>query len=222
MYYVSFRKVRALHPPRSRSVLARRDCGGVRPRSHRAGLAQLAEHTQGGARTEFGCPHAPLWAVRGASVFCFLFWARRLSFWRWHPLRAGDRGAASCGASVPTQPPSAMDGSLRLPARGLPAAGRVAEVSPRAFARCGRPGHVGRFQGFRRLFSLAGSPGCPGASGSDRCAGAGTRDDNPRGYREAMDHAVAPRREQPSRHGAARAQQQQNAAQLWWPKYRVI
>ena len=204
--------MRALHPPRSRPLLAWRDCGGVRPRSHHAGLVQLAEHTQGGARTEFGCPHAPLWAVRGASVFCFLFWPQRLSFWRWHPLRAGDRGAASCGASVPTQPPNAMDGSLRLPARGLPAAGRVAEVSPRAFARCGRPGHVGRFQGFRRLFSLAGSPGCPGASGSDRCAGAGTRDDNPRGYREAMDHAVAPRREQPSRRGAARAEQQLNAA----------
>ena len=143
----------------------------------------------------------------------FLFWPRQLGFWRWRPLWAGDRGAASCGASVPTQPPSAMDGSLRLPARGLPAAGRVAEVSPRSFARCGRPGHVGRFQGFRRLFSMARSPGCPGASGSDRCVGAGTRDDNPRGYMEAMDHAVAPRREQPSRHGAARAQQQQNAAQ---------
>jgi len=146
--------------------------------------------------------------------FVSFFGRRQLSFWRWHPLRAGDRGAASCGASVPTQPPSAINGSLRLPARGLPAAGRVAEVSPRAFARCGRPGHmhVGRFQGFRRLFSLAGSPGCPGASGSDRCAGAGTRDDNPRGYMEAMDHAVAPRREQPSRRGAARAEQQLNAA----------
>jgi hypothetical protein len=200
MYYVSFRKVRALHPPRSRSLLARCDCGGVRPRSHRVGLAQLAEHTQGGAWTEFGCPHAPLWAVRGASVFCFLFWPRWLSFWRWHPLRAGDRGAASCGASMPTQPPSAINGSLRL------------RVSSRAFARCGRPGHVGRFQGLRRLFSLAGRPGCPGATGSDRCAGAGTRDNNPRGYREAMDHAVAPRREQPSRRGAARAEQHLNAA----------
>ena len=145
--------------------------------------------------------------------FVSFFGRRQLSFWRWHPLRAGDRGAASCGASVPTQPPSAMDGSLRLPARGLPAAGRVAEVSPRAFARCGRPGPVGRFQGFRRLFSLAGSPGCPGASGSNRCAGAGIRDDNPRGYKGAMDRALAHRREQPSRHGAARAQQQQNAAQ---------
>ena len=143
----------------------------------------------------------------------FLFWPRQLGFWRWRPLWAGDRGAASCGASVPTQPPSAMNGSLRLPARGLPAAGRVAEVSPRAFARCGRPGHVGRFQGFRRLFGLAGSPGCHGASGGDRCAGAGTRDDNPRGYRGAMARAVAPRHEQPPRQGAARAELQQNAEQ---------
>jgi hypothetical protein len=80
MYYVSFRKVRALHPLRSRSVLARRDCGGVRPRSHHAGLAQLAEHTEGGAWTEFGCPHAPLWAVRSAFVFTFRFLAPATRF----------------------------------------------------------------------------------------------------------------------------------------------
>jgi hypothetical protein len=35
------------------------------------------------------------------------------------------------GASAPTQPPSATKGSLRRIARCLPAAGRVAEVSPR-------------------------------------------------------------------------------------------
>ena len=155
-------------------------------------------------------------AVGCMGCFCILF--RFLApAARFLALASSASGRPRCGlsrgASVPTQPPSTINGSLMLPARGLPAAGRVAEVSPRAFARCGRPGHVGRFQGFRRLFSLAGSPGCPGASGSDRCAGAGTRDDNPRGYRGAMARAVAPRREQPSRHGAARAQQQQNAAQ---------
>jgi hypothetical protein len=104
MYYVSFRKVRALHPPRSRSLLARRDCGGVRPRSHRAGLAQLAEHTQGGARTEFGCPHAPLWAVRGASVFCFLFWPAAAEFLALAP-SAGGRprcGLVRCQRANPT------------------------------------------------------------------------------------------------------------------------
>ena len=80
MYYVSFRKVRALHPAWSRSLLVWRDCGGVRPRSHNAGLAQLAEHTPGGARTEFGCPHALLWAVRGASKFMFPFLALAAEF----------------------------------------------------------------------------------------------------------------------------------------------
>jgi hypothetical protein len=62
-------------PPQSRPLLAWCDRGGVRPRSHRARLVQLAEHTQGGARTEFGCMHAPLWAVRGASIFTFPFLA---------------------------------------------------------------------------------------------------------------------------------------------------
>ena len=108
----------------------------------------------------------------------FVFWPRQPGFWRWRPLWAGDRGAASCGASVPTQPPSAMNGSLRLPARGLPAAGRVAEVSPRAFARCGRPGPVGRFQGFRRLFGLAGRSVPPGRPGP----GVGVKKINVRPY----------------------------------------
>jgi hypothetical protein len=104
MYYVSFRKVRALHPPRSRSVLARRDCGGVRPRSHRAGLAQLAEHTQGGARTEFGCPHAPLWAVRGASVFTFPFLAPAAGFLALAPSVGGRPrcGLVRCQRANPT------------------------------------------------------------------------------------------------------------------------
>jgi hypothetical protein len=104
MYYVSFRKVRALHPPWSRSLLARHDCGGVRPRSHHAGLAQLAEHTQGGARKEFGCPHAPLWAVRGASVFCFLFWPVAAEFLALAP-SAGGRpwcGLVWCQRANPT------------------------------------------------------------------------------------------------------------------------
>ena len=94
MYYGSFRKVRALHPPRSRSLLARCDCGGVRPRSHRVGLAQLAEHTQGGARTEFGCPHAPLWAVRGAFVFTFRFLAPAAGFLA---LASSASGRPRCG-----------------------------------------------------------------------------------------------------------------------------
>ena len=51
--------------------------------------------------------------------------------------RAGDHGAASRGASAPTQPPSAAEGSLRRFPRCLPAARRVAEVSPRGSARCG-------------------------------------------------------------------------------------
>ena len=155
-------------------------------------------------------------AVGCTGCFCILFpfLAPAAEFLALAPSAGGrPRCGLSCGASVPTQPPSTANGSLTLPTRGLPAAGRVAEVSPRAFARCGRPGPVGRFQGFRRLFGLAGCPGCPGSSGSDRCAGAGTRDDNPRGYRGAMDRAVAPRREQPPRRGAARAEQQQDAEQ---------
>jgi hypothetical protein len=68
---------------------------------------------------------------------CFLFWPRQLSFWRWRPLQAGDRGTASCGASAPTQPPSAAEGSLRRDPRCVLAARRVAEVSPRGSARCG-------------------------------------------------------------------------------------
>ena len=137
--------------------------GRVRLRSHQAGLAQLAEHTQGGARTEFGCPHAPLWAVWGASIFMFPFLARQLSFWRWHPLRAGDRGAASCGASVPTQPLSAINGSLRLPARGLPAAGRVAEVSvPARLREVWPPGACGAFPGVSAAFQSGWEPWVPG------------------------------------------------------------
>ena len=133
----------------------------------------------------------------------FVFWPRQLGFWRWRPLWAGDRGAASCGASAPTHPPSAINGSLTLPARGFPAAGRVAEVSPRAFARCGRPGPVGRFQGFRRLFGLAGCPGCHGASGGDRCAGAGTRDNRGATWEPwtALWHIVVSNRHATALHG---------------------
>jgi hypothetical protein len=68
---------------------------------------------------------------------CFVFWPRQLSFWRWRLLQAGDRGAASCAANAPTQPPSAAEGSLGCDPRCVLAARRVAEVSPRGSARCG-------------------------------------------------------------------------------------
>ena len=46
MYLCFVSKIARAAPSQSRSPLARPTIGGVRPRFHRAGLAQLAEHTQ--------------------------------------------------------------------------------------------------------------------------------------------------------------------------------
>ena len=124
--------LRGRHPRHGRPPLERRD------RSARLGRAHTAQDWCSLLSTPRAVPKHRL-GVRALYCAlqvphlssCFLFWPRQLSFWRWRPLQAGDRGTASCGASAPTQSPSATEGSLRRFPRCVPAARRVAEVSPR-------------------------------------------------------------------------------------------
>jgi hypothetical protein len=127
-----------LHPRHGRPPLERRD------RSTRLGRAHTAQDRCSLLCTPRAVPKYSL-GVRALCYAlqvlhlssCFLFWPWQLSFWRWRPLQAGDRSTASCGASAPTQPPSAAEGSLRRFPRCVLAARRVAEVSPRGSARYG-------------------------------------------------------------------------------------